>query len=304
LVGSVEWLNYHHLYYFWVVARTGSVAAASRELRLTHPTISAQIHQLEDIIGEKLFRRAGRGLALTDVGQVAFRYANDIFGLGREFMDVVKRRSTPHAMRLAIGVTDFLPKSVVQRLLEPALRMEGPMRLICREDRSLHDFLDELSMHALDLVLADSPASVGSPMKLFNHVLGDCGTTIFGSAHAAAKLKRGFPRSLDGTRFLVPGANAGLRREIEQWFDAQGIRPQVVAEVDDSGLLQVLAAGDHGVFAGPSVMEADARAHYGLRPVGVIPTLRQRFYAISVEQRLRHPGAIAICQSAREEYFV
>ncbi|MDP2319820.1 MAG: LysR family transcriptional regulator [Acidobacteriota bacterium] len=300
----MEWLNYHHLYYFWVVGRTGSVAAASRELRLTHPTISAQIHQLEDIIGEKLFRRAGRGLALTDVGQMAFRYANDIFGLGREFMDVVKRRSTPQVMRLALGVTDFLPKSIVQRLLEPALRMDGPQRLIVREDRSLSDFLDELSMHALDLVLADAPASVGSPLKLFNHLLGDCGTTIYGSAAVAASLKRRFPRSLDGARFLVPGANAALRRGIEQWFDAQGIRPQVVAEIDDSCLLQVLAAGGHGVFAGPSVMEADVRAHYGLRPVGPIPSLRQRFYAISVEQRLRHPGAVAICQNARDEYFV
>jgi len=300
----MEWLNYHHLYYFWVVGRTGSVAAASRELRLTHPTISAQIHQLEDIIGEKLFRRAGRGLALTDVGHVAFRYANDIFGLGREFMDVVKRRSTPQVMRLAIGVTDVLPKSIVQRLLEPVLRMEGPLRLICREDRSLTDFLGELSMHALDLVLADAPAGVGSPLRLFNHLLGDCGTTIYGSARVAASLRRRFPRSLDGARFLVPGVNAALRREIEQWFDTQGIRPQVVAEVDDSCLLQVLAASGHGVFAGPSAMASDARAQYGLRPVGTIPTLRQRFYAISVERRLRHPGAVAICQNARDEYFV
>jgi LysR family transcriptional activator of nhaA len=235
---------------------------------------------------------------------VAFRYANDIFGLGREFMDVVRRRSTPQVMRLAVGVTDSLPKSIVQRLLEPALRMDGPVRLICREDRALADFLDELSMHALDLVLADAPAGVGSPPKLFNHLLGDCGTTIYGSARVAASLKRGFPRSLDGARFLVPGVNAALRREIEQWFDSQGIRPQVVAEVDDSCLLQVLAASGHGVFAGPSVMEVDARAHYGLRSVGTIPTLRQRFYAISVEQRLRHPGVVAISQNARDEYFV
>ncbi|MGE0041168.1 MAG: LysR family transcriptional regulator [Vicinamibacterales bacterium] len=300
----MEWLNYHHLYYFWVVARTGSVAAASRELRLTHPTISAQVHQLEDIIGEKLFRRAGRGLALTDVGQLAFRYANDIFGLGREFMDVVKRRATPRVMRLAVGVTDVLPKSVVQRLLEPALRLDGPLRLICREDRSLTDFLGELSMHALDLVLSDAPAGIGSPLKLFNHLLGDCGTTIYGAAKVAASLKRRFPRSLDGAPFLVPGVNAALRREIEQWFDGLGISPHVVAEVDDSSLLQVLAAGGLGVFAGPSVMEADARTRYGLRPVGTIPTLRQRFYAISVEQRLSHPGAVAICQNAGKEYFV
>jgi LysR family transcriptional activator of nhaA len=299
----MEWLNYHHLYYFWVVARTGSVAAASRELRLTHPTVSAQIHQLEDVLGEPLFRRAGRGLALTDVGEVALRYANDIFGLGREFMDVVKRRAPPASMRLAIGITDVLPKSVVRRLLEPALSMTASLHLICREDRTLHDFLQELSAHALDLVLADAPAGVGSPLKLFNHVLGDCGTTVFGNTSAARTLGKGFPRSLDGEPFMVPGVNAGFRRALEQWFDDQKIRPRIVAEVDDSCLLQVLAAGGHGVFAGPTVMEPDARRHYGLRVVGTIPTLHQRFYAISVERKLRHPGVAAICQAAREEYF-
>lgn len=299
----MEWLNYHHLYYFWVVARTGSVAAASRELRLTHPTVSAQIHQLEGIIGEQLFRRAGRGLALTDVGQVAFRYANDIFGLGREFMDVVKRRSTPTSMRLAVGVTDFLPKSIVERLLEPALRLETPPYLICREDRSLQEFLKELSVHALDLVLSDEPAGTGAPAKLFNHLLGECGTTIVGSTSVSASLRRHFPKSLDGAPFLMPGVNAAIRRGLEQWFDTQAIRPRVVAEIDDGALSKVLAANGHGVYACPSVMEGDARQRYGLRAVGTIPSLKNRFYAISVEQRLRHPGAVAICEGARSEYF-
>lgn len=299
----MEWLNYHHLYYFWMVARTGSVAAASRELRLTHPTVSAQIHQLEGIIGEKLFKRAGRGLALTDVGQTAFRYANEIFGLGREFMAVVKRGTTPQSMQLAIGVLDCLPKSIVQRLLEPALQLAPPPYLICREDRSLPEFLKELSSHALDLVLSDEPAGVGSPVKLFNHLLGECGTTILGSASAAASLRKRFPRSLDGAPFLMPSVNAALRRELARWFVAQGIRPRVVAEIDDGSLAKVLAASEYGVYACPSVMEIDARRRYGLRTVGTIPTVRNRFYAISVDQRLRHPGAVAICENAKSEYF-
>jgi LysR family transcriptional activator of nhaA len=292
----MEWLNYHHLHYFWVVARTGSVAAASRELRLTHPTVSAQIHQLEGVLGERLFRRVGRGLVLTDVGHTAFRYANDIFGLGREFMDVVKGRDTARFMRLAVGVTDVLPKSVVQRLLEPAWKADANLRLICREDRTLQDFLSELSEHALDLVLADAPAGTGSPLKLFNHLLGECGTTVFAAPRTAAALRRRFPRSLDGAPFLLPGVNAVLRRSIEQWFDVHGLRPRIVAEVDDSGLAQVLAAGGHGVFAGPSAMESDARTQYGLRVVGTIPSVLHRFYAISVERRLRHPGVLAICR--------
>jgi LysR family transcriptional activator of nhaA len=300
----MEWLNYRHLYYFWLVARTGSVARASRELRLTHPTVSAQIHQLEGILGEPLFRRSGRGLALTDVGQTAYRYANEIFGLGRELMDVVKRGSAPAPVRLAVGVTDFLPKPIVQRLLQPALRIKGSVRLICREDRTLADFLGELSMHALDLVLSDAPASVDAPVKLFNHVLADCGTTVFGSSRVAASLRRGFPVSLNGRSFVLPGAGAALRRSLEQWFDAHGVRPRIVAEVDDSGLAQVLASKELGVCAGPTLMEADARQLYNLRVVGTIPSLRQRFYAVSAQRQIKHPGVVAICESARKEHFL
>lgn len=299
----MEWLNYHHLYYFWVVARTGSVSAASRELRLTHPTVSAQIHQLEGIIGERLFQRAGRGLALTDVGQTAFRYANEIFGLGREFMAVVKRGATPPSMRVAIGVVDCLPKSIVQRLLEPALHMEPRPYVICREDRSLQEFLKDLALHALDLVLSDEPAGIGAPVKLFNHLLGECGTTILGSASVAASLRKGFPHSLEGAPFLLPGVNAALRRSLAHWFVSEGIRPRVVGEIDDGSLSKVLAAEGHGVYACPSVMVADARRRYGLRTVGTIPSLKNRFYAISVERRLRHPGAVAICENAKSEYF-
>jgi len=299
----MEWLNYHHLYYFWVVARTGSVAAASLELRLTHPTVSAQIHQLEGIIGEKLFKRAGRGLALTDVGHTAFRYANEIFGLGREFMAVVKRGAMPQSMHLAVGVVNCLPKSIVQRLLQPALHMEPRPYVICRGDRSLQEFLKDLSLHALDLVLSDEPAGVGAPVKLFNHLLGECETTVLGSASVAASLRKRFPQSLDGAPFLLPGVNAALRRGLAQWFVALGIQPRVVAEIDDGSLSKVLVAEGYGVYACPSVMAGDARRRYGLRTVGTIPSLKNRFYAISVDQRLRHPGAVAICENAKSEYF-
>lgn len=299
----MEWLNYHHLYYFWVVARTGSVAAASRELCLTHPTVSAQIHQLEGMIGAKLFKRAGRGLALTDVGHTAFRYANEIFGLGREFMAVVKRGAMPQFMHLAVGVVNCLPKSIVQRLLQPALHMEPRPYVICREDRSLQEFLKDLSLHSLDLVLSDEPAGVGAPVKLFNHLLGECETTVLGSASVAASLRKRFPQSLDGAPFLLPGVNAALRRGLGQWFISQGIRPRVVAEIDDGSLSKVLAAEGYGVYACPSVMESDARRRYGLRTVGTIPSLKNRFYAIAVEQRLRHPGAVAICESAKSDYL-
>ncbi|MGE0815806.1 MAG: LysR family transcriptional regulator [Vicinamibacterales bacterium] len=299
----MDWLNYRHLYYFSVVARTGSVAKASRELRLTHPTVSAQLHVLESTLGAPLFRRSGRGLVLTEVGQTALRYATEIFDLGREFVDVVQRGVTPAGQRLVVGVSDVLPKPIVHRLLEPALRASDPVRVVCREDRTLADFLGDLTTHAVDLVLSDAPAGAEAPATLYSHLLGGCGTAIFGRRETAARLRRGFPRSLAGQPFIVPGVGAVLRRGIEQWFDDTGVRPRVVAEADDSSLAQILAANGHGVLAGPAVMAGDARRLYDLRVVGTIPGLRQRFYAVSAQRRITHPAIAAICHRARHDLF-
>lgn len=299
----MDWLNYRHLYYFWVVARTGSIARASRELRLTHPTISTQLHLLESSLGEALFERAGRGLVLTEAGQTAYRYASEIFGMGREFVDVIQHGVAPAAPRLVVGVTDFLPKPIVLRLLEPALLARPAVRIVCREDRTLTDFLGELSTHALDLVLADAPAGVDAPMRLFNRLLGECGTTIFAAPRVAARLRPGFPQSLSGEPFVVPGARAALRRGLEHWLDTAGVRPRVVAEVDDSSLAQLLAAEGHGAIAGPSVMAADARRIYDLRVVGSIPALTQRFYAVSATRKVAHPAIALIGDRARQALF-
>lgn len=300
----MDWLNYRHLYYFWIVARTGSVAKASRELRLTHPTVSAQLHQLESSLGETLFRRQGRGLALTEAGHTAYRYASDIFGMGREFVDVIQRGAAPASPRLVVGVTDFLPKPLVLRLLQPALEGTPPVRVICREDRTLADFLGELSTHALDLVLSDAPAGIDAPTKLFNHLLGECGTTIFAAPRIAARLRAGFPQSLSNQPFVVPGTGAALRRGLEHWMDATDVRPRIVAEVDDSSLAQLLAAHGRGVIAGPSVMAADARRLYDLRVVGSIPAVKQRFYGVSAPRRAAHPVIASICERARQALFV
>ncbi|MGD9903954.1 MAG: LysR family transcriptional regulator [Dehalococcoidia bacterium] len=299
----MDWLNYRHLYYFWVVARTGSVARASRELRLTHQTVSAQLRLLESSIGEALLRRAGRGLVLTEAGQVANRYAAEIFGMGRELVDVVQRGATPAAPRLVVGVTDFLPKPIVRRLLEPALGARPPIRVVCREDRTLADFLGELSTHGLDLVLADAPAGIDAPKRLVNHLLGECGTAIFAPPRDAARLRPGFPQSLSGQPFVVPGVGAALRRGLEHWLDTVDVRPRIVAEVDDSSLAQLLAAHGHGVIAGPAVMAEDARRLYDLRVVGSIPTLTQRFYGVSAPRRVVHPAIATIVDRARQALF-
>ncbi len=299
----MEWLNYHHFLYFWMVAREGSISRAGKELRLAEPTISGQIRRLEEALGEKLFRREGRRLVLTEVGRVAFRYADEIFPLGREFLETVRGGGTGRPLRLVIGVTDALPKAIVHRLIEPALRMGKSVNLICREDRSLQGFLAELATHGLDIVLADAPAGPELPVRLFSHLLGECGTSFFASGRAAVALSKTFPRSLNGAPFLLPGRNATLRRTLEGWFESQKLRPQIVGEIDDSALIKVLGEAGVGIFAGPSAIEAEVLRRYRVRVIGRVATLRQRFYAISAERRLSHPAVVAIADTAREVIF-
>jgi LysR family transcriptional regulator, transcriptional activator of nhaA len=299
----MEWLNYHHLLYFWVVAKKGSIVAASQELRLAHPTISGQIHRLEEVLGEKLFVRRGRQLQLTEAGRVAVRYADEIFTLGREFVDTLKGRMSGRPLRLVVGVADVLTPSLVRRFLEPAFRLGDEVQVVCRADKSVAEFVADLALHKVDVVLADGPAGAGIPVRAFNHPLGECGTTFFAAPRLATAVKRKFPRSLDGAPFLMPGAPSSVRGALEQWFDAQGVRPRIVAECDDGALIKDFGEEGMGVFAAPSVIDAEVLQHYRVRVVGRSEAVRQSFYAISVERKIKHPAVVAICQAARQSIF-
>ncbi len=299
----MEWLNYHHLLYFWAVAKEGSIARAGHQLRLAPPTISGQIHRLEHVLGEKLFARKGRNLVLTDVGRTAYRYADEIFSLGRELLDTVAGRATGQPIRVTVGVLDVLPSSLVRRVLEPAFGLGEPVSVVCREGRSLEGFLGELAVQAVDAVLSDAPAPPGTAVRAFNHLLGECGTTFFAAPPLARSLKRRFPRSLDGAPFLAPGEGAVMRRALEQWFGSKRVRPLVACELDDAALTDHLGEAGRGVFAAPDVVEADVRRRYRVEIVGRAPGLRQRFYAISVERKLKHPAVVAISEAARMDIF-
>jgi LysR family transcriptional activator of nhaA len=298
----MEWLNYHHLLYFWTVARLGSVSRATEELYLAQPTISAQIRALEESLGEKLFTRVGRNLTLTEVGRTVFRYADEIFSLGRELGDTLKGRSVVRPVRFVVGVTDAMPKLVAYRLLEPALRMADPIRLVCHEDKT-ERLLAELAVHGLDLVLADAPIGPTIKVRAFNHLLGECGVSVFAVSKRASAYRRRFPQSLDGAPFLLPTENTVLRRSLDQWFEAEKIRPLVVGEFEDSALLKVFGQSGTGLFAGPSAIEQEIKQQYGVQVVGRIDALRERFYAISVERKLKHPAVLAISDSARQKLF-
>jgi LysR family transcriptional activator of nhaA len=299
----MEWLNYHHLQYFWMVAKHGSITRASTELRLAHPTISGQIHRLEEVLGEKLFARSGRNLVLTDSGRVAFRYADEIFALGQEFQDTLKGRSTGQPLRLVVGVSDVIAKSMVHRMLEPAFHLRDKVRVICREARSADAFMGELAVHAIDVVLADAPAGPGTPVRTFSHPLGDCGSSFFAAPQLARSYRKGFPNSLDGVPVLLPSSDSTFRRALDEWFQARDIRPEIIAELDDLALASVLGEKGLGVFAAPDVLDKELRQRYALQLVGHAKDIRQRFFAISVERKIKNPAVAAICEVARKKIF-
>lgn len=298
----MDWLNFHHLRYFWAAAREGSVTQASRILHISQPTVSAQIRELEEALGERLFMRQGRSIALTEIGRVVYRYADEIFGLGRELMGAVKGRPLDGPVRLTVGVADAVPKLVAYRLLEPALHSAEAMRIVCYEDR-LEKLLAELAVHALDVVIADAPAAPATKVRAFNHLLGESGIAFYGTPDLAKKYSRGFPASLAGAPILLPTPNATVRRAIDHWLDARDIRPRIVGEFEDSALMKAFGQTGLAVFPAPEAIEAEVRSQYGVERVGRLDGVAERFYAISVERRIKHPGLVAISGAAKRSFL-
>jgi len=297
----MERLNFQHLLYFSVVAREGGLAAAGRALHLSHPTLSAQIHALEDQLGEKLFERSGRRLVLTEMGRVVLRYAEEIFSLGHELVDAIKGRASGHTIRLEVGISDVVPKIVVRRLLQPALALETPVHLVCREDR-FDRLLAELSLHTLDLVIADAPIPPGSGVRAYNHLLGETGVTFFAQRTLARKLRKDFPLSLGHAPLLLPAEGSVLRRALNAYFDRHRIHVHIVAEFEDSALLKVFGGDGLGIFPAPTIVEEEIQRQYRVEIVGRVPDVQERFYAISAERRLKNPASVAISNSARSHF--
>jgi LysR family transcriptional activator of nhaA len=298
----MPWLNYHHLLYFWTVARTGSVTKACQELNLTQPAVSAQIRLLERSFGEKLFVKRGRNLVLTDVGRLVYRYADEIFLLGREMLETMAGRPSGRPQRLVVGVCDQVPKLIAFRLLEPVLRGDEEVHLVLRDDKP-ERLLADLAIHALDLVISDAPVGATAKVRAFNHLLGETDVTIYGAPALAAQYRRRFPECLDGAPFLLPSEGTALHRSMAAWFDTVGVRPRIVAEIDDSAVLKVFGQGGVGLFAAPTAIEADLINQYGVKAVGRVEAVKERFYAISIERRITHPVVKEITSAARAQLF-
>lgn len=296
----MEWLNFHHLLLFTTLVREGSLVAAGKALGLSHSTLSSQVHAFEEALGTKLLEREGRRLVPTDTGRVVVRYGEEIFGLGRELLDSV-RGGTGKTSRLHVGIVDVVPKLMVRRLLQPLLAMEPPIHVVCSEE-SQERLLAQLAIHEIDVVIADAPAESGGTVRAYNHLLGTCETSIFGAAKFD-RLRDGFPKSLDGAPMLLPLEGSPLRRALNVWFYANGIRPRIIGEFEDSALLKAIAQEGHGVFASPAAVEREIAKQYEVKPIGRVPEVREHFYAISSERRIKDPSIQAIFSAARAELF-
>jgi LysR family transcriptional regulator, transcriptional activator of nhaA len=302
-LAGMDYLNFHHLRYFWTVARKGGVRKAAEDLGVSQPSISAQLKVLEEALGEKLFRRSGRNLVLTEMGQIALSYADEIFSAGRELVNAVKQRPGSRALRLTVGMTDALSKLLAFEILKPAFHFARPTHVICRQ-AELGPLIHQLQAHRLDLVLSDEPATSTLNARIFNHRLGRSGLTFCAVPALAAKLRRNFPRSLHGAPALLPSQNMGMRIALETWFDDQGVRPRLVGEFEDATLMMVAASiGGLGFTMTPTVVGGAALKHYGLKTIADVEECGNDFYAITAERRVKHPVAAAITEHAYSQLF-
>lgn len=299
----MDWLNYHHLLYFWTVAKEGSVSGAARKLHLAQPTISGQLRQLEKAIGEKLYERRGRRLVLTDTGQLVFEYAEEIFSIGRELTDLLAGRAVAdRPVRLRVGVPGSLPKLVAYRLLEPAFLLPDRVHVYCEEAR-LETLLAQLAVHDLDVVLSDRPADSLTSVRAFNHPLGECGVAFYGTDEFKRSLARRFPQSLNASPMLLPVKGTALRRSLDVWFDENDVHPEIVGEFEDMAMLKVFAQAGMGVVPAPAAFEKEIRRQYGVVVIGRADAVRESFFAITVDRRIKHPAVVAISENARQELF-
>lgn len=294
-------LNFNHLHYFWVVAREGSIAAARAKLHVTQPTISVQLGALEEALGQRLFDRRGRRLVLTEVGRVVYRYASDIFALGSELVANVEKgvAGGSATRRFTVGVADVLPKLVASRLLAPVFRLDPPVRIVCYEGKP-PELLARLAMHELDLVLSDHPIGPEANIRAHTHPLGTSGVTFLAPERLARRYRSGFPESLDGAPFLLPTPDTALRHALDQWFERVGLRPEVVAEFEDSALLKAFSQVAQAVFPVSSLIVEPVRTHYEAHPVGETNDVLDHLYAIAIEKRLKDPAVVAVVETARK----
>lgn len=293
-------MNYKHLHYFWQVAHAGSIARASEQLDLTPQTLSGQIGLLEAALETTLFRRVGRGLELTETGRMALSYADEIFEVGAEMERALGAGPIKSLTQFRVGIADVMTKSIVYKLLAPAMALEEPIKIICKEDK-LERLIADLAIHRLDLVLSDRPMPVDINIKGYSNKLVECGVSFFATAKLAEQYGRNFPDNLNLAPLLVSGTDTSMRKRMMQWLDVKRLRPTLVGEFDDSALMMVFGQAGVGIFTAPSLIDEEVQLQYGVVKIGQTEEVLERFYAISVERRASHPAVMAINAAVNKE---
>ncbi|MEZ7849224.1 MAG: LysR family transcriptional activator of nhaA [Polaromonas sp.] len=288
--------NYKHLYYFWVVAKEGGISRAADKLDMAVQTVSAQVRELERSLGYALLKPAGRGLVLTDAGLAAMQQADQIFQLGENLPALVRDAASSPSVRLAVGISDGLPKLVVRRLLQPVVSVPN-LRLLCREGR-LDDLLGDLALHRLDLVLSDRPAPPNPNIKLYSHAMGSTAVAWYGTAALVSTAMKDFPKSLADVPLLLPTAQTAVRIRLDQWFEQRGVRPRIVGEFEDSALLKTFGASGMGVFPAADWVHDDLLAHYAVQRLGPCEGVTEHFFAVGTEKKVQHPLVQSLLQPA------
>lgn len=281
-----EWMNYHHLYYFWKVAQEGSLSKAADQLRLSHSTLSTQIRSLESFLGGELFLRSGRALSLTALGKDVLGYADEIFRVGSELVEMAAGRSISQRVALRLGVVDAVPKTVTYRFVEPALRLPLRAPLYVRQD-NLETLLNEMAAGRIHVILSDQPPPQGFPVHLYCNVLWETPILLYGTAAVVEKHGAGFPESLTGAPLLLPTQRSNLRHLIDEWLTERGLQVDVVGEFDDAATLGLFGCTGHGLFPVRAALSAEVEGATGATRIGELAGLRERFYAISTERRMR-----------------
>jgi LysR family transcriptional regulator, transcriptional activator of nhaA len=295
-------LNYKHLRYFWMVAKTGSIARAAEQLHLTPHAISGQLGEFEAALDVKLLRRAGRNLELTDAGRRILTYADEIFLIGNELLEALHDEKATRALPFRVGIADSVSKSIAYRLVEPALHLDDPVRLICREGR-LTPLLADLSIHRLDIIIADRPMPPNLNVRGYSHLLGKSSLSVFGTRALAAGRGRDFPALLDNAPFLLPGEDVAIRPRLVQWLESRQLRPHLVGEFDDSALMKSFGQAGAGFFAAPTAIADRVCEQYKVRLIGRIDDVEEEIHAITTERRITHPAIVAIQTAARQGLF-
>ncbi|MDO9082370.1 MAG: transcriptional activator NhaR [Humidesulfovibrio sp.] len=295
-------LNFNHLRYFWVVAKTGSIARAAQQLHLTPHTISGQLSEFKETLGVDLFRRTGRNLELTDAGRRILNYAEDIFTTGDELLEALRDHTAKRTLSFRVGIADSVSKSVAYRLVEPALKLKESVRFVCREGR-LAPLLAELAIHRLDMIIADRPMPANLNVRGYSHLLGESGLTVFGASRLAEEMSGSFPAVLNNSPFLLPGEDVAIRPKLIQWLEANNLRLHIVGEFDDSALMKSFGQAGAGLFVAPTAIAGHVCEQYNVVEVGRIDSVVEHLYAITTERRLTHPAVVAISKAARQDVF-